>query len=205
MRTSHLFLEPHILEKFDKVLQESLQTILNTKLDESSWDQASLPVTFGGIGVRKTQDVTLPAFISSVYGARETVEKLLPIQIAQEKPVYLDSALELWQKKAVGASLPTNSKNQSAWDIPISQSKFDQLLSKAPNETEVARLKAVSAPNSSDWLTAIPVSSLGLKLDNSSLRIACGLRLGSHLCHQHTCIVSAALVWTPWVDMAYVA
>ena len=93
-----MFLEPHILEKFDKVLQESLQTILNTKLDESSWNQASLPVTFGGIGVRKTQDVTLPAFISSVYGARETVEKLLPIQIAQEKPVYLDSALELWQK-----------------------------------------------------------------------------------------------------------
>jgi hypothetical protein len=106
------------MEKFDKVLQESLQTILNTKLDESSWNQASLPVTFGGIGVRKPQDA---AFISSVYGARETVEKLLPIQIAQEKPVYLDSALELWQKKAVGASLPTNFKNQSAWDIPISQ------------------------------------------------------------------------------------
>jgi hypothetical protein len=193
MRTSHLFLEPHILEKFDKVLQESLQTILNTKLDESSWNQASLPVTFGGIGVRKSQDVALPAFISSVYGAQETVENLLPIRIAQEKPVYLDSALGLWQNKAVGASLPTNSKSQSAWDTPISQSKFDQLLSKAPNETEVARLKAVSAPNSSDWLTAIPVSSLGLKLDNSSLRIACSLRLGSHLCHQHTCICGTSV------------
>ena len=108
MWTSHLFLEPHILGKFDKVLQESLQTILNTKLEEESWDQASLPVAFGGIGVRKTQDVTLPAFISSVYGAQETVEKLLPIQIAQENPVYLDSALELWQNKAGGASLPTN-------------------------------------------------------------------------------------------------
>lgn len=137
--------------------------------------------------------MALPAFISSVYGAREKVENLLPIQVAQEKPVYLDSALELWQNKAVGASLPTNSKMQSAWDTPLSQSKYDRLLGEAPNETEVARLKAVSAPNSSDWLNAIPVSSLGLKLDNSSLRIACGLRLGSHLCHQHTCICGTSV------------
>jgi hypothetical protein len=96
MRTSHLFMEPHFLEKFDKVLQESLQTNLNTKLNELSWNQASLPVSFGGIGVRKSQDVALPAFISSVDGAQENVKNLFPIQIAQEKSVYLDSALELW-------------------------------------------------------------------------------------------------------------
>ena len=57
---------------------ESLQTILNTKLNELSWNQASLPVSFGGIGGRKSQDLALPAFISSVYGAQENVKNLLP-------------------------------------------------------------------------------------------------------------------------------
>ena len=33
----------------------------------------------------------------------------------------------------------------------------------------------------------LPVPSLGLKLDNASLRIACGLRLGTPLCHPHRC------------------
>ena len=47
---------------------------------------------------------------------------------------------------------------------------------------------AVSSPSSSDWLDAIPIPSLGLKLDPMSLKIACGLRLGSTLCHPHKCI-----------------
>ena len=33
----------------------------------------------------------------------------------------------------------------------------------------------------------MPLSQLGLKLDNSSTRIACGLRLGTPLCHPHKC------------------
>ena len=64
---------------------------------------------------------------------------------------------------------------------------LSHLIAGASNESELARIKAVSAPHSSDWVNAIPVSNLGLKLDNTSLRIVCGLRLGSPLCHQHTC------------------
>ena len=47
---------------------------------------------------------------------------------------------------------------------------------------------AVSAPHASHWLNAIPIPSLGLKMDNRSLRIACGLRLGSPLCQPRKCI-----------------
>ena len=34
---------------------------------------------------------------------------------------------------------------------------------------------------------AVPIPSLGLKLDPMTLKISCGLRLGSTLCHQYQC------------------
>ena len=36
-------------------------------------------------------------------------------------------------------------------------------------------------------LNALPISSLGLRMDSSTIRIAVGLRLGSSLCKPHTC------------------
>ncbi len=36
-------------------------------------------------------------------------------------------------------------------------------------------------------MSALPSPPLGLVLDNSSLRIAVGLRLGTQLCHPHRC------------------
>ena len=37
------------------------------------------------------------------------------------------------------------------------------------------------------WLIALPVSSLGLRMDNNTAHVTVGLRLGSLLCHPHTC------------------
>ena len=50
-----------------------------------------------------------------------------------------------------------------------------------------ARLAAVSAPHSGDWLHALPIASCGLKLDNEAIRVAVGLRLGVDLCISHNC------------------
>ena len=53
---------------------------------------------------------------------------------------------------------------------------------------EKARLLAVSSKNAADWLKAIPIPSLGLKLDPMTLKISCALWLGSSLCHPHQCV-----------------
>ena len=50
-----------------------------------------------------------------------------------------------------------------------------------------ARLRAVSAPHSSDWLNALPISSCGLRLDDEAIRVAVGFRLGAKLCETHAC------------------
>ena len=46
---------------------------------------------------------------------------------------------------------------------------------------------AVSTPESGAWLQALPVSSLGLKLDDTTLRLGVSLRLGLASCVPHSC------------------
>ena len=57
----------------------------------------------------------------------------------------------------------------------------------APDDVARARLLAVSAKESGAWLHALPISSLGLRMDDHTVRIAVGLRLGSALCRPHDC------------------
>ena len=48
-------------------------------------------------------------------------------------------------------------------------------------------MKAVASEHASDWLNAIPAEGLGLKLDNTSIRICVGLRLGAPICQPFSC------------------
>ena len=50
-----------------------------------------------------------------------------------------------------------------------------------------ARLLAAQDKESGSWLTAPPISSVGLRLDNEVVRVAVGLHLGSPLCIEHHC------------------
>ena len=57
-----------------------------------------------------------------------------------------------------------------------------------------ARLLASQQKESGAWITAPPVSSLGLRMANESIRVAVGLRLGVPLCTPHTCHLCGSLV-----------
>ena len=67
------------------------------------------------------------------------------------------------------------------------RTKYQNLLEKAITPSEKARLLAVASPHSSDWLNALPVTKLGLKIDNSGMQIACGLRLGTKMFKPFKC------------------
>jgi len=86
-----------------------------------------------------------------------------------------------------------NAARQQVWDKVSVDADVAKLKSSLPDKRQQARLLAVSAPHSGDWLHALPISSCGLRLDNETIRVAVGLRLGSKLCEVHQCPCGASV------------
>ena len=101
---------------------------------------------------------------------------------------FVDTALSVWS--AGHDQLPPDSEsqgNQRAWDALRSSVVAESLLSEAPDVTSRARLLASTAKGSGVWLNVLPITSLGLRMDDNSFRIAVGLRIGAPLCRPHIC------------------
>jgi len=78
--------------------------------------------------------------------------------------------------------------SQHARDERVCKLLFNSFLDRQESLVDKSRLLAVSAPHSSDWLQALPISACGLRLDNEAIRVAIGLRLGTRLCEPHVCV-----------------
>ena len=77
---------------------------------------------------------------------------------------------------------------QRCWDDPCCKAQADMLLDTAVDHANRARLLAARSPGSGDWLEAMPLSSIGNKMDNATVRIAAGLRLGAPIVRSHVCV-----------------
>ena len=75
--------------------------------------------------------------------------------------------------------------NQQAWDTPHIESATNLFLSE--NDASKGCLLASLRKETGVWLPLAPVSSLGLCIDDDTVRIAAGLQLGSQLCTPHQC------------------
>ena len=115
----------------------------------------------------------------------------MPPNTGDQENSLWESACSIWKDKAAQNEIPEIAIYQSNWDKELYDLRYQRLLHSSPNIEERARLLAVSSQSASDWLHAIPIPSLGLKLDPMSLKISCGLRLGSTLCHPYQCICGA--------------
>ena len=67
-------------------------------------------------------------------------------------------------------------------------------MAEAVDPAHRARLLAAASPQSGAWLNAVPVPSLGLKLDQSQLRVAVATRIGAALCRPYQCSGCGAAV-----------
>jgi hypothetical protein len=172
---------------FDSLLRSGISSITNCELSDIQWLQASLPIKDGGLGVRKSLSLALPAFLSSAASTKELQHAILPDSYSVNCP-FFEEFEQLWETR-YSCPVPEGSATfkQGAWDRPGIEHDKAIVWSSSDDIIGKCRLAAVSAPHSGDWLHALPVSACGLRLDDEAIRVAVGLRLGINLCIPHTC------------------
>ena len=100
----------------------------------------------------------------------------------------------MWKNNLpVSAEQPSGASrsSQRAWDRPYAQYLSDNILQAAVAKQDIARLKAARTHWSGAWLQAAPLANIGLKMDDNTIRVAAGLRLGAPITTEHTCVCSA--------------
>ena len=188
LRTAPCCISP-VLASFDQELRSILTSILNVSLDDhSAWIQATLPVRAGGLGIRRATQLAPSAFLASAAGCKDLLNQIIPNRLKGTPPPYTLEVRNEWQQGHQHTPPPTPVKQQQKeWDKPHIEATQQGLLDSAADPRTRARLLAVQAKESGAWLNALPVPSLGLRLDDEVVRIAAGLRLGVPLCRPHVC------------------
>jgi hypothetical protein len=115
LRTCALWKFSSLLEDMDSLLKESLESILNICLNTKQWLQATLPISFGGLDIRRISDICLPAFLSSSHGVQDLMSSLLPFMDIKIQVHYYEEALNKWL--SVNNETPASLKTQKSWDL----------------------------------------------------------------------------------------
>ena len=87
LRTSPCFEELDLLLQYDSSIRKSLSKICNVNFNESSYTQAILPVSKGGIGIASASQIALPAFLDSATSGKCALSCILPED-------YVDASFE---------------------------------------------------------------------------------------------------------------
>jgi hypothetical protein len=76
LRTCPTELIMQAIARFDCILRETTSELLGVQLTEDQFDQAALPIRYGGLGLSRAIDVAAISFISSVKGSANMQAKI---------------------------------------------------------------------------------------------------------------------------------
>ena len=173
---------------FDEVLRRTLESVCNIKMDGDVWSQATLPTSTGSLGIRRSQDLAVPAFLSSTYASSDLVHSLLPADEV-DSTSNLTEGMDLWRERS-GKPLPSEELciHQRVWDEALVDKSFNKIFDSTADPSSRGRLLSVATKESGAWLNVLPSPHLGTKLDDDSIRIATGLRLGAKIVFRYMCM-----------------
>ncbi|XP_055328073.1 uncharacterized protein LOC129581172 isoform X2 [Paramacrobiotus metropolitanus] len=186
LRTSLAWMFPQELYRLDQVFREAVETITNVRMDHPTWLQASLPVRFGGLGIRRTEKLPPSAYLASVSSLHQLISGLCPTLAATD----ITTATRSWKLEANTDDIPGQAFRhvRKAWDTPLTLNAFSRLTTLRTSQEEIAHLKAVSVPESGVWIHALLAVCLGNLLEDNAIRISVALRLGAPIVTPHVCV-----------------
>ena len=185
-----------LLETHDDLLREGVSAICNSYLGDHQWIQASLAVREGGLGIRCVSSLVLSAFLASAASTSE-LQTLILLNCPSGVDNTDHEARVRWSLTTFHTPA-TRRVFRSTTDAPRITRDWTTIWNDSVNDLDKARLLAIKAAHSSDWLFALPISSCGLRMCDQTIRVAVCLRLGLNLSETHTCpcgaLVSARVI-----------
>ena len=117
MRTEHVYQFEDLLRSFDEIIRTSLSKVTNIAMTEPVWRQASLPVRHGGLGIRRTEQLALPAYLASAHFVLPLIKEIYPTFSEDETTT---DALFAWSTyMGPEIEIPAVRSVQRIWDEPI--------------------------------------------------------------------------------------
>ena len=126
--------------------------------------------------------------MASAASTCQLQQSILPDSISSLADGSLESIEALWASQSNSAKPAAEVQHiQKAWDGPVAANHRALLLARAVSDVDTARLLAASS-RSGDWLHALPLTAVGLRLSDEGIRVAVAHRLGCKACEPHTCV-----------------
>lgn len=188
-RTTPAFEDSQILADFEDIFKETCRNVLNIPMEDRLWDKVTLPLEFGGMGIRSPTNVALLCYTSSIHATEELIQTLCPGYDDETTNHEQQSLRELVQ-----ATYPNVDFSECDWasqkdlDRVVSKNRFDTLFSSAATDEERACLLASTHTFSRRWLEALPSAKVGTLLIPTHFKFCASLRLRGKLSQRHMCV-----------------
>ena len=180
------------LTQFDETMRQAASTVFNVNFDDTGWQQSTLPVAQGGLGLSSAVNASLPAYASSLSATRQLVGQILQDVFESSSTSEVDTVDERWTE--LGHELITTDRKpfQRYWSSAVHEVLFRSIKAGAPPSRLDSILTAAQG-HSGDWITAYPITQVGTRLDDETLRISVALRVGLNICLAHRCRYGATV------------
>jgi hypothetical protein len=174
LRTSPPAAIASVVPFIDELLRSTLCQIMGSDdIENRSWEQATLPIRLGGLGILSASDLSEPAHIASVTETLSLVSCL----------VHLPDAVLLAEQRALRQLTELNSRTRSDFSIKDLRSgrQGQRLLSSAVWSTRSqallesgdlrskARLLGTRMPHAADFLKAAPIPGYEQRVSSSAV------------------------------------
>ena len=166
---------------FDSGLHQSLESIIHSSLDDTSMLQASLPISFGGLGLRRASSSAPAAYIGSLNSSKDLVLHLLrgDRDIGNDDVSVSDSSLRE-ELQSLYPNVDIKLAPQKSLQYAIDTESLVNLKASVPLRDK-ARLNTIGTPETGSWFWAIPNPNLGLTRSRQEFPLSLSMWLGRHI------------------------